>query len=243
MAGKIPRAFIDDLIARVDIVDIIDARVPLKQAGKNFLARCPFHTEKSPSFSVSREKQFYHCFGCGVSGNAISFLMDYERQTFVEAVESLADFLGVEVPKESVSSDQRGQKNAILPLYEIQEQAAEFYARQLRAHPEAKRARDYLAQRGLSEEIIQRFKLGYAPPGWRNLPEAMPADRLLGAGLAIAKDSGGFYDRFRDRIMFPIRDRRGRVVGFGGRVMGDETPKYLNSPETPTFKKHREVYG
>ncbi len=245
MAGRIPREFIDNLIARVDIVDLIDARVPLKRAGKNYQARCPFHNEKSPSFSVNREKQFYHCFGCGASGNAISFLMDYERQTFVEAVETLAESLGLEIPRESSYDGKKREQEAdsILPLYQVQEQAAEFYARQLREHPEAARARDYLQRRGLSDDIIQCFKIGYAPPGWRNLPDTLPAQHLLASGLAISKEAGSFYDRFRDRIMFPIRDRRGRVAGFGGRVMGDETPKYLNSPETPTFKKHREVYG
>ncbi len=243
MAGRIPREFIDNLIARIDIVDLIDVRVPLKQAGKNYQARCPFHDEKSPSFSVNREKQFYHCFGCGASGNVISFLMDYERQTFVEAVETLAETLGVDIPRESFGGEKHGQEASLPPLYQVQEQAAEFYARQLREHSEAARARDYLQGRGLSDDIIRHFQIGYAPPGWRSLPATLPADQLLASGLAISKEAGGFYDRFRDRIMFPIRDRRGRVVGFGGRVMGDETPKYLNSPETPTFKKHREVYG
>ena len=243
MAGRIPREFIDNLIARVDIVDLIDARIPLKQAGKNYQARCPFHNEKSPSFSVNREKQFYHCFGCGASGNAISFLMDYERQTFVEAVETLAETLGIEVPKESYTGDKRNQDASLQPLFQVQAQAAEFYARQLREHPDSARARDYLQARGLSTDIIQQYLLGYAPPGWRSLPATWPADPLLASGLSISKDAGGLYDRFRDRIMFPIRDRRGRVIGFGGRVMGDETPKYLNSPETPTFKKNREVYG
>ena len=243
MAGRIPREFIDNLIARVDIVDLIDARVPLKQAGKNYQARCPFHNEKTPSFSVNREKQFYHCFGCGASGNAISFLMDYERQTFVEAVETLAETLGVDIPRETRGGDQHGQEVGLAPLYQVQGQAADFYALQLREHPEAARARDYLRRRGLSEDIILHFNRGDAPPGWRSLPATLPADLLLASGLAISKEAGSFYDRFRDRIMFPIRDRRGRVVGFGGRVMGDDTPKYLNSPETPTFKKHREVYG
>ncbi len=243
MAGRIPREFIDNLIARIDIVDLIDVRVPLKQAGKNYQARCPFHDEKSPSFSVNREKQFYHCFGCGASGNVISFLMDYERQTFVEAVETLAETLGVDIPRESFGGEKHGQEASLPALYQVQEQAAEFYARQLREHSEAARARDYLQGRGLSDDIIRHFQIGYAPPGWRSLPATLPADQLLASGLAINKEAGGFYDRFRDRIMFPIRDRRGRVVGFGGRVMGDETPKYLNSPETPTFKKHREVYG
>ncbi len=243
MAGRIPREFIDNLIARVDIVDLIDARVPLKQAGKNYQARCPFHNEKSPSFSVNREKQFYHCFGCGASGNAISFLMDYERQTFVEAVETLAETLGIEVPKEAYGGNKRNQEASLQPLFQVQALAAEFYARQLREHPDSARARDYLESRGLSADIISQYQLGYAPPGWRSLPATWPADPLLASGLSISKDAGGLYDRFRDRIMFPIRDRRGRVIGFGGRVMGNETPKYLNSPETPTFKKHREVYG
>ncbi|MFM8331806.1 MAG: DNA primase [Candidatus Methylumidiphilus sp.] len=243
MAGKIPREFIDELIARVDLVDLIHDRVPLKKTGANYSALCPFHSEKSPSFSVNRDKQFYHCFGCGASGNAISFLMDYERQSFVEAVETLAETLGLPIPREAYQSERREQETSILPLYEVQAQAAEFYASQLRQHPEAERARDYLAGRGLSAEIIERFQLGYALPGWRNLPESLGGERLLASGLAIANDGGGFYDRFRDRVMFPIRDRRGRVIGFGGRVMGDEKPKYLNSPETPTFKKSREVYG
>lgn len=242
MAGKIPRPFIDELIARVDLVDLIDARVHLKKAGKNFVACCPFHSEKSPSFNVSREKQFYHCFGCGVSGNAISFLMEYEQQTFVEAIETLAEMLGVQVPREAYGGWHK-QEPSVLPLYQIQAQAAEFYAFQLHEHPEAARARDYLDSRGLSLDIIQRFQLGYAPPGWRNLPVSWPTDSLLASGLAISHEAGSIYDRFRDRVVFPIRDRRGRVVGFGGRVLGDEKPKYLNSPETPVFKKHLEVYG
>jgi DNA primase len=243
MAGKIPRAFIDELIARVDLVDLIDARVPLKKAGVNYLARCPFHDEKNPSFNVNRDKQFYHCFGCGASGNAIGFLMEYERQSFVEAVESLAESLGLAVPRENQGEARREPETGLPALHQTLEQAAEFYARQLREHPEAARARDYLIGRGLSGEIARRFQLGYAPPGWRSLPDALGADKLLAAGLAVSHESGGFYDRFRDRIMFPIRDRRGRVVGFGGRVMGDDKPKYLNSPETAAFKKHQEVYG
>ncbi len=243
MAGRIPREFIDELIDRVDLVDLIGARVPLRKAGINYQARCPFHSEKTPSFNVSREKQFYHCFGCGAHGNAISFLMDYERQTFVEAVETLAESLGLEIPREVDGGERREREASVLPLYQVQEQAAQFYERQLREHPKAARARDYLKRRGLSEEVIRRFQVGYAPPGWRNLPASLPADSLLSAGLAIAREGGNFYDRFRDRVMFPIRDRRGRVVGFGGRVLGEDTPKYLNSPETAVFKKHREVYG
>ncbi|MDD5033274.1 MAG: DNA primase [Methylococcaceae bacterium] len=243
MAGRIPREFIDDLIARVDLVDLIEARIPLKKAGSNYQARCPFHSEKTPSFNVNRDKQLYHCFGCGAHGNAIGFLMDYERQSFVEAVETLADSLGLDVPREAETGERRERETEARPLYEVQEQAAEFYARQLREHPEAARAREYLKRRGLSGEIAKRFQLGFAPPGWRSLPDTLSAENLLAAGLFISKEGGQYYDRFRDRIMFPIRDRRGRVIGFGGRVLGEETPKYLNSPETPLFKKHKEVYG
>lgn len=239
MAGKIPREFIDELIARVDLVDLIDARVNLKKVGNHYSARCPFHTEKTPSFTVNREKQFYHCFGCGAHGNAIGFLMDYERQSFVEAVESLAGLLGLKIPKEWTADDKPDQRT----LYEVQEKAAAFYAQALKDHPEAKRAVDYLKKRGITGEIAKQFLLGYAPPGWQNLPSSLPGEKLLEAGLAISKEQGSFYDRFRDRIMFPIRDKRGRVVGFGGRVLDDSTPKYLNSPETPVFKKHKEVYG
>jgi len=241
MPGRIPREFIDDLIARIDLVDLIDARVPLKKAGANYKACCPFHTEKTPSFNVNREKQYYHCFGCGASGNAISFLMDYERQSFTEAVETLAEMLGVSIQRESSRSEQSDQ--GLRALYDFQAAVARFYARQLRSHPEAARPVQYLKARGLSGEIAKNYLLGYAPPDWHSLSTAFPTEALLAAGLIIAKEHGGFYDRFRDRIMFPIRDRRGRVVGFGGRVIDQGTPKYLNSPETQIFKKHKEVYG
>lgn len=242
MAGKIPRQFVDDLIARVDIVDLIDARVPLKKAGVNYVARCPFHSEKSPSFNVHRDKQFYHCFGCGAHGNAIGFLMEYERLSFVEAVESLAESLGLEVPREVSRAVGQAEPGADA-LYALQERVAQFYARQLREHPDAEKAVAYLKKRGVSGEVAKQYGLGYAPPGWRSLPASFSQEELHRAGLVIVREQGGYYDRFRDRVMFPIRDRRGRVVGFGGRVLGDETPKYLNSPETPVFKKHREVYG
>lgn len=242
MAGLIPRQFIDEVIARTDIVDLIDARIPLKKAGVNYVALCPFHTEKTPSFNVSREKQFYHCFGCGAHGNAIGFLMDYERQTFIEAVETLAASLGLEVPRESGPAKEPAQLTGV-PLYALQEQVAQFYERQLKEHADAARAVNYMKSRGIDGIVAKRFHLGYAPPGWRNLPTQLPFDLLLQAGLIIPREQGGHYDRFRDRVMFPIRDRRGRVVGFGGRVIGDEKPKYLNSPETPVFKKHLEVYG
>jgi DNA primase len=243
MPGRIPREFIDDLIARIDLVDLIDVRVPLKKTGANYKACCPFHTEKTPSFNVNREKQYYHCFGCGASGNAISFLMDYERQSFTEAVESLAESLGVTVPRESSQHERQDHDQGIRALYDLQGAVALFYARQLREHPEARRAVDYLKARGVSGEIAKKYLLGYAQPGWRGLPSSFPLEQLQAAGLVVAKEQGGGYDRFRDRIMFPIRDRRGRVVGFGGRVIDQGAPKYLNSPETPVFKKHREVYG
>ena len=232
MKGKIPREFIDNLIARVDIVDLIDARVPLKQAGKNYQARCPFHNEKSPSFSVNREKQFYHCFGCGASGNVISFLMDYERQTFVEAVETLAESLGLEIPRESYHGEKREQDN-VLPLYQVQEQAAEFYARQLRVHPEAAKARDYLQRRGLSDDIIQHFKIGYAPPGWRSLPDTLPADRLLAAGLTISKEAGSFLTVSATASCFPSATGE---AGWSASVGGSWGMKRRN---TSIPRKHR----
>ncbi|MDD2768705.1 MAG: DNA primase [Methylococcus sp.] len=243
MAGKIPREFIDDLIARIDIVDLIDARIPLKKSGSSFLARCPFHSEKTPSFSVSREKQFYHCFGCGAHGNAISFLMDYERQSFPEALESLAAVAGIELPK--TAFDQASVSVPAVPLqpiYDILERAAAFYALQLREHPAAASAKAYLLKRGLTGEIARRYRIGFAPPGWSNLPADWSRAALIQSGLVIEKDRS-VYDRFRHRVMFPIHDRRGRVIGFGGRTLGDETPKYLNSPETEVFKKGKELYG
>ena len=247
MAGRIPQQFIDDLIDRVDIVEVIDARVPLKKAGREYTACCPFHNEKTPSFTVSPAKQFYHCFGCGAHGTAIGFLMEYEHMDFVEAVEELARSVGLEVPREGGEAPSPRPKEGP-SLYDIQAEAARFYQRQLREHPQAGRAVAYLRERGLSGEIARDFGLGYAPPGWDNLLQALgttPERRrlLLESGLAIEKDGGGLYDRFRDRIVFPILDRRGRVVGFGGRVLGDDKPKYLNSPETPVFHKGRELYG
>ncbi len=244
MAGSIPQDFIDSLLSRIDIVDVISARVPLKKAGREFQACCPFHTEKTPSFTVSPVKQFYHCFGCGVHGTAIGFLMAYERLSFPEAVETLARSIGMEVPRED-RPENRGPD--LQPLYDTLEQAAAYYAQQLRRHPEAARAVAYLKQRGLTGETAKAFGLGYAPPGWDGLLRALGTDeaavrRLTLAGL-LSEGNSGPYDRFRDRVMFPIRDQRGRVVGFGGRVLGDGKPKYLNSPETPAFHKGRELYG
>jgi len=253
MAGHIPRSFIDDLLARLDIVDIIDARVKLKKKGKNYSACCPFHNEKTPSFSVSQEKQFYHCFGCGVHGNAIDFLMEYERLEFVEAIEELASFLGLEVPREqrqggSFRNDQpQANSEQKRNLYDLLGSIAQFYRDQLK-QPSSKIAIDYLKDRGLSGEIVQKFGVGYVADEWdlvrKNFGQQKQAqDMLVTGGMLIENDKGNRYDRFRGRVMFPIRDRRGRVIGFGGRVLGDGTPKYLNSPETPIFHKGKELYG
>lgn len=247
MAGRIPQAFIDELLSRIDIVDVIDARVPLKKAGREYKACCPFHSEKTPSFTVSQVKQFYHCFGCGQHGTAISFLMDYEHMDFVEAIEELAHQAGLEVPHEQGAAPVR--TDSTQPLYGLLERVSTYYREQLRAHDQAQRAVDYLKRRGLTGEIAARFSIGYAPPGWENLAQALHADaathkQLLELGLTIRRDDGkGAYDRFRDRVMFPIRDRRGRTIGFGGRVLDDGTPKYMNSPESAVFHKGQELYG
>ncbi len=243
MPGKIPDQFIDELLNRVDIVDVINHRVPLKKAGREFQACCPFHDEKTPSFTVSPQKQFYHCFGCGAHGSAIGFLMEYDNLGFVEAVETLADSIGIEVPREG--GPEQGPDRR--PLYALMEEASRFFQQQLRHHSRAQTAVDYLKSRGLTGEIAARFHIGFAPPGWDNLLNALGKDqaatrRLAECGLIIEQD-GKRYDRFRDRIVFPIHDSRGRVIGFGGRVLGDDKPKYLNSPETPLFHKGRELYG
>lgn len=246
MAGKIPQSFIDDLLNRVDVVDVVDSRVPLKKAGSLYKACCPFHNEKTPSFTVSPSRQTYHCFGCGVHGTAIGFLMEYEQLSFPEAVEELAAGLHLEVPREGggqydASRDQRKQDH-----YEVLNSASQYYQRQLREHSDAPRAVDYLKSRGLSGEIVQEFGIGFAPDGWQNLLDAMKTispQQLEQTGMVIRKDNGRHYDRFRDRIMFPIRDRRGRVIAFGGRTLGNDDAKYLNSPETDVFHKGRELYG
>ena len=254
MAGHIPRGFIDDLLARLDIVDVVDARVKLKKKGKNYSACCPFHNEKTPSFSVSQEKQFYHCFGCGVHGNAIDFLMEYERLEFPEAIEELASSLGLEVPREERSNS--SGKGNFTPkvnteekrtLYDLMGSIAQFYRQQLKV-PGNKVAIDYLKNRGLSSDIAQKFGIGYVADEWdlirKNFGQRRDTqDMLVTGGMLIENDKGNRYDRFRGRVMFPIRDRRGRVIGFGGRVLGDGTPKYLNSPETPIFHKGKELYG
>jgi DNA primase len=246
MAGLIPQHFIDELLARTDIVDIVDAYVPLKKAGKNHHACCPFHEEKTPSFTVSQQKQFYHCFGCGANGTAISFLMEYLHMGFVEAIEDLASRAGMEIPREAAQASQTNNKTT--ELYELMELVTQFYCKQLRQHPEANKAVDYLKGRGISGEIAKEYELGFAPPGWDNLLKELgrsddASKRLASIGAVIEKEQGRYYDRFRERITFPIRDQRGRAIGLGGRVLTDEKPKYLNSPETPIFHKGRELYG
>ncbi|MGF1844037.1 DNA primase [Vibrio clamense] len=251
MSGHIPRSFIDDLLARLDIVDIVDARVKLKKKGKNYGACCPFHNEKTPSFSVSQEKQFYHCFGCGVHGNAIDFIMEFERLEFVEAIEELASYLSLDVPREerngSVSSGPRANTEQKRNLYDLMGSISQFYRSQLKQSAN-KHAIEYLKDRGLSGEIVQKFGIGFVADEWdavrKNFGQQKDAQEMLvTGGMLIENDNGNRYDRFRGRVMFPIRDRRGRVIGFGGRVIGDGTPKYLNSPETPIFHKGKELYG
>lgn len=253
MAGSIPQSFIDDLIERVDIVEVIDSRVKLKKTGKNYSACCPFHDEKTPSFSVSPDKQFFYCFGCGASGNSIGFVMDYERISFPEAIDSLAKVAGVDVPRETKTPQAQAQdearEKARKALYQLMEQTNDFYQQQLREHEQRNIAVNYLKNRGLSGHIAKDFGIGYAPAGWDNLIKQLGTsnerqDFLIDGGLLIKNDEKNkLYDRFRERIMFPIRDSRGRVIGFGGRVLNDEKPKYLNSPETTIFHKGKELYG
>lgn len=246
MTGRIPQSFIDDLLDRTDIVDLIGERLELRRAGSNHKARCPFHDEKTPSFSVNGDRQFYYCFGCNAGGNALGFLMAYDHLDFVAAVRYLADRAGLEIPREATPTEDRHA-----PLLKVLQQAQDFFRSQLSGHPAAPTATAYLRRRGVSAEIAAEYGVGFAPPGWDNLLKALAADgapatpgQLVTAGLAVARESGsGHYDRFRHRLMFPIRDLRGRVVGFGGRVLGDDQPKYLNSPETPVFHKGRELYG
>ena len=244
MRGRIPREFIDELLARLDVVEVIDRRVPLKKAGKDFKACCPFHNEKTPSFTVSRPKQFYHCFGCGVSGTAITFLMEFEHLSFPEAVEELAGEAGLEVPD---TGPARSGDNPTLPLLEILGETSRYYKDQLRSHSDASTTIAYLKQRGLTGEIAARFDLGYAPTGWDNLSSTAgneeKLDLMVKAGLISKRESGGHYDRFRARVIFPIHDSKGRVIAFGGRLLDEGEPKYLNSPETPVFHKGSELYN
>ena len=247
MAGRIPQAFLDEIVARADIVDVIGARVPLKKSGREFKANCPFHSEKSPSFWVSPDKQFYHCFGCGAHGTVIGFLMQYEKMDFIDAVADLAQRAGLELPREAHGSRDQGS----IDLHETTSKASRFFEQTLADTP---RAQAYLERRGIDAGTSAAFALGYAPDAWdavltRFGSQEEERRRLFQVGLVIERDTkggeraAGFYDRFRDRLMFPIRDSRGRVIGFGGRVLDKGEPKYLNSPETPLFHKGRELYG
>jgi len=242
----IPESFIQELLNRVDIVEVIDKAVPLKKAGANYSACCPFHNEKSPSFTVSPTKQFYHCFGCGAHGSALSFLMEYNGLSFVEAIHDLARQVGMIVPQEQRDPNQPAptSKAVLLSLQETLQQAANYYKAELKKSP---RAIDYLKARGLSGQVAAKFQIGYAPAGWQNLQTVFPqyeAEPLETAGLVVQNEQGRRYDRFRDRIMFPIHNQKGEVIGFGGRVINPEdSPKYYNSPETPVFQKGHELYG
>ena len=237
--GKIPQHFIDELLSRIDIIDVINVRVPLKKSGSNHTACCPFHHEKTPSFSVNQAKQFYYCFGCNASGTAISFLMEYDGLPFPDAIETLADSIGLEVPRDQNNAPVQHHNDA----YQLLAAATVHYQKQLASTPIAL---EYFKNRGLSQATIDRFSLGYSPEGWQLLEKNISGTSeklLLETGLAIRNDSGRTYDRFRHRIMFPIRDQRGRTIAFGGRVIDQGEPKYLNSPETPLFHKGRELYG
>jgi len=241
MAGRIPQAFIDDLIARADVVEVVGRRVPLKKAGREFKACCPFHDEKTPSFTVSPTKGFYHCFGCGAHGTAITFLMEYDHMSFVDAVETLAAMIGVEVPRDESDRPARRYDE----LFDLNARVARGWQQQLSGHEDAV---NYLKKRGIDGATAKRFGIGYAPDGWSAVLDRYGKDtesieRLLSVGLVIRKDNGRHYDRFRERLMFPIRDARGRTIGFGGRTLGNGEPKYLNSPETVLFHKGRELYG
>jgi DNA primase len=242
MAGRIPQSFIDELIARADIVEIIGARIQLKKSGREYKACCPFHSEKTPSFWVSPDKQFYHCFGCGAHGTALGFLMEYEKLSFVEAVEDLAQRAGLELPREARDSHDGGGAD----LHQVMAQASQFFEQNLKDNV---RAQAYVKKRGIDAVTAKKFALGYATDSWNALltrfgQHEADRQRLLQAGLIIERErDGGYYDRFRDRLMFPIRDSRGRVIAFGGRILDQGEPKYLNSPETPLFHKGRELYG
>lgn len=247
MAGLIPQEFIDQLLDRIDIVDLIDGFVPLKKAGANYKACCPFHGEKTPSFTVSRDKQFYHCFGCGAHGTAITFLMEHNNMEFRDAVQTMAQQAGMEIPEQGVSSNKKKSADGI-DLYQLLTKVSQHYEQALKSHPQADAAKQYLQARGLTGAVAKQFQLGFAPDAWDTILDAFGKEKksqaaLHQAGLLSKNEKGRIYDRFRNRIMFPISDYRGRLVGFGGRVMGDGEPKYLNSPETPIFHKGSELYG
>jgi DNA primase len=249
MAGPIPQSFIDNMLDRLDIVEVVDSRVKLRKTGKNYSACCPFHDEKTPSFTVSPEKQFFYCFGCGASGNALGFIMDYERLSYPEAIEQLARSVGLDVPREIQTEAQIKREEEKKSIYSLLEKANDFYQTQLRQHPSKHMAVSYLKGRGLDGRTAKDYGVGFAPPGWDNLLKSLATTDeekhlLIEGGMLIHhSEEKKLYDRFRHRIMFPIHDTRGRVIGFGGRVLGDDKPKYLNSPETPIFHKGQELYG
>lgn len=239
MSGLIPQPFIDDLLQRTDLVELIDSYVPLKKRGNSYTACCPFHNEKSPSFNVVARKQFYHCFGCGASGNAISFVMNYLNQGFIDAIETLATRIGLTVPRDG----QNEKNNVSQDLYKLMSAVNLYYQKQLKH--EGQTAINYLRARGLSGEIAKLYQLGFANEGWHNLDKAFPRNQkeLITTGMLVKNDDGKIYDRYRNRVMFPIHDRHGRIIGFGGRVLDDQKPKYLNSPETVIFtKKQRALW-
>lgn len=243
---QIPQAFIDDLLARTDIVDVISHRVRLKKAGKEYTSCCPFHNEKTPSFTVIPDKQFYHCFGCGASGNAITFIMEHDKTSFLETVEELASAAGMEVPKSAAQTT--APKDNIKPLYDILEKASAYYQKQLREHRSSESVKSYLKDRGMTGETAKRFGIGYAPFEKDGFMSTLDGSKdtlslLIKSGIVAESEDRGHYERFRGRVIFPIRDKRGRVIGFGGRVLGDAKPKYLNSPETDVFHKGKELYG
>lgn len=245
MAGRIPQEFINDLLEKVDVAEIVGERVELRRAGKEYKGLCPFHGEKTPSFHVVPEKGFYHCFGCGANGTALTFLLEHDRLDFVEAVELLAARAGVEVPREASRAPRDDRRSRLL---DVVDRADRWFRQQLRSHPQHARAVDYLRGRGVDGETARTFGLGFAPPGYENLLAGLGggeglAALLVEAGLLARREDGSTYDRFRDRIVFPIRDGRGRTIAFGGRILGDGQPKYLNSPETPLFHKGSELYG
>lgn len=247
MANQIPKAFIEELLSRIDLVELIEAKTKLKKAGSKHKGLCPFHNEKTPSFSVdpTTNPPHYHCFGCSAHGDALNFVMTTDHLQFPEAVAMLAQRAGMPLPQQHTSQTSQASKQ---PLYDVLGKTAAFYQRQLQSHSKSEVATQYLQQRGLSPEIIAQFELGFAPPGWDNLLKQVgnnkkALDHLQTAGMLVQKTEHKYYDRFRDRLMFPIHDQQSRIIGFGGRVFGDELPKYLNSPETPLFHKSRELYG
>lgn len=247
MTGRIPQIFINNLLVHTDIIDLIDTRIKLKKKGKNFHACCPFHHEKTPSFTVNDEKQFYYCFGCGIHGNAIDFLMQHDRLEFIESIEELAAMHGLEIPYEIGSNPNHQKLQQRQSLYQLMDKLKIFYQHAL-ADKAAAPAQDYLKKRGLNETVIQQFAIGFSPPSWNNIMKHFgrsPEERALlkNAGMLVTYEQEHTYDRFRERVMFPIRDKRGRVIAFGGRILGAGNPKYLNSPETEIFQKNRQLYG